>query len=261
MLWEARRSLAAFAMPNRKATRNAYYFFVQEKIPELRRRGLPVARVADAIPYCSADWAVRPKGSARRTVGRREGEARARPEGTGLEGVSDPEAPAWGRGAPRVPPAREKRTPEPQPRDVQALAGESGALRPHRCCSSCRPCNVRQLLSQDEKEKYADMARAWRAAQGKDCAPSEKQVKAARAEQLPAWPRPVRRCWMSERGGRGHAGAAGWRFGLGRAKVFISLPGVTVPVTNPAGSPSRRTLVSFGGAGGGSPIREPASEP
>ncbi|XP_066227494.1 protein maelstrom homolog isoform X2 [Saccopteryx leptura] len=44
-------------MPNRKATRNAYYFFVQEKIPELRRRGLPVARVADAIPYCSADWA------------------------------------------------------------------------------------------------------------------------------------------------------------------------------------------------------------
>ncbi|KAM6219001.1 protein maelstrom homolog isoform 3-T3 [Rhynchocyon petersi] len=44
-------------MPNRKASRNAYYFFVQEKIPELRRRGLPVARVADAIPYCSADWA------------------------------------------------------------------------------------------------------------------------------------------------------------------------------------------------------------
>ncbi|KAF6293237.1 maelstrom spermatogenic transposon silencer [Rhinolophus ferrumequinum] len=44
-------------MPNRKASRNAYYFFVQEKIPELRQRGLPVARVADAIPYCSADWA------------------------------------------------------------------------------------------------------------------------------------------------------------------------------------------------------------
>ena len=46
-------------MPNRRASRNAYYFFVQEKIPELRRRGLPVARVADAIPYCSPDWAVR----------------------------------------------------------------------------------------------------------------------------------------------------------------------------------------------------------
>ncbi|XP_004613785.1 protein maelstrom homolog [Sorex araneus] len=75
-------------MPNRKASRNAYYFFVQEKIPELRRRGLPVARVADAIPYCSADWA---------------------------------------------------------------------------------------LLSEEEKEKYAEMAREWRAAQGKDPAPVEKQ--------------------------------------------------------------------------------------
>ncbi|XP_011946507.1 PREDICTED: protein maelstrom homolog isoform X1 [Cercocebus atys] len=76
------------AMPNRKASRNAYYFFVQEKIPELRRRGLPVARVADAIPYCSADWA---------------------------------------------------------------------------------------LLREEEKEKYAEMAREWRAAQGKDSGPSEKQ--------------------------------------------------------------------------------------
>ena len=55
-------------MPNRRASRNAYYFFVQEKIPELRRRGLPVARVADAIPYCSADWAVR-----QRAVGQRGG--------------------------------------------------------------------------------------------------------------------------------------------------------------------------------------------
>ncbi|ELK29894.1 Protein maelstrom like protein [Myotis davidii] len=72
VLTQVPRSLAAFAMPNRKATRNAYYFFVQEKIPELRRRGLP-------------------------------------------------------------------------------------------------------LLSQDEKEKYADMARAWRAAQGKESGPSEKQ--------------------------------------------------------------------------------------
>ncbi|XP_058396146.1 protein maelstrom homolog isoform X2 [Diceros bicornis minor] len=74
-------------MPNRKASRNAYYFFVQEKIPELRGRGLPVARVADAIPYCSADWA---------------------------------------------------------------------------------------LLREEEKEKYAEMAREWRAAQGKDSRP-EKQ--------------------------------------------------------------------------------------
>ena len=49
----------ALTMPNRRASRNSYYFFVQEKIPELRRRGLPVARVTDAIPYCSSDWAVR----------------------------------------------------------------------------------------------------------------------------------------------------------------------------------------------------------
>nr|2CTO_A Chain A, novel protein [Homo sapiens] len=81
-------SSGSSGMPNRKASRNAYYFFVQEKIPELRRRGLPVARVADAIPYCSSDWA---------------------------------------------------------------------------------------LLREEEKEKYAEMAREWRAAQGKDPGPSEKQ--------------------------------------------------------------------------------------
>lgn len=64
VLSEARKFDRA-AMPNRKPSRNAYYFFVQEKIPELRRRGLPVARVADAIPYCSADWAVRLERSER----------------------------------------------------------------------------------------------------------------------------------------------------------------------------------------------------
>ncbi|XP_045694319.1 protein maelstrom homolog [Phyllostomus hastatus] len=85
-------------MPNRKASRNAYYFFVQEKIPELRRRGLPVARVADAVPYCSADWA---------------------------------------------------------------------------------------LLGQDEKEKYADMARAWRAAQGKESGPLEEQKPVSTPLQKP----------------------------------------------------------------------------
>uniref|UniRef100_A0A8C8VF23 Protein maelstrom homolog n=1 Tax=Pelusios castaneus TaxID=367368 RepID=A0A8C8VF23_9SAUR len=45
-------------MPNRKGARNAYYFFVREKLPELQRRGLPVARVPDAIPFCSRDWAL-----------------------------------------------------------------------------------------------------------------------------------------------------------------------------------------------------------
>ncbi|KAL8190715.1 UNVERIFIED_CONTAM: hypothetical protein K2H54_059721 [Gekko kuhli] len=45
-------------MPNRKGGRNAYYFFVLEKLPELKRRGLNVTGVADAIPYCSDDWAL-----------------------------------------------------------------------------------------------------------------------------------------------------------------------------------------------------------
>lgn len=45
---------------------------------------------------------------------------------------------------------------------------------------SSPPFNVPKLLREEEKEKYADMAREWRAAQGKDAGPSEKQVKAAR---------------------------------------------------------------------------------
>ncbi|XP_044297698.1 protein maelstrom homolog [Varanus komodoensis] len=45
-------------MPNRKGARNAYYFFVLEKLPELRRRGLAVASVSEAIPHCSEDWAM-----------------------------------------------------------------------------------------------------------------------------------------------------------------------------------------------------------
>ncbi|XP_057350952.1 protein maelstrom homolog isoform X4 [Manis pentadactyla] len=75
-------------MPNRKASRNAFYFFVQEKMPELRRQGLSVARVADAIPYCSSDW---------------------------------------------------------------------------------------MLLREEEKEKYTEMAREWRAARGKDPGPAKNQ--------------------------------------------------------------------------------------
>ncbi|XP_006018951.1 protein maelstrom homolog isoform X2 [Alligator sinensis] len=45
-------------MPNRKGARNAYYYFALHRLPELRRLGLPVARVVDAIPYCSQDWAL-----------------------------------------------------------------------------------------------------------------------------------------------------------------------------------------------------------
>ncbi|XP_069058841.1 protein maelstrom homolog isoform X2 [Pleurodeles waltl] len=45
-------------MPNKRQTRNGYFYFVLEKLPELRRRGLPVSGVRDAVPHCSADWAL-----------------------------------------------------------------------------------------------------------------------------------------------------------------------------------------------------------
>ncbi|XP_063160495.1 protein maelstrom homolog [Candoia aspera] len=45
-------------MPNRKGARNAYYFFVLEKLPELKRQGLAVTGVVDAIPHCSDAWAI-----------------------------------------------------------------------------------------------------------------------------------------------------------------------------------------------------------
>lgn len=54
-------------MAGRRGSRNAYYFFVLEKLPELKRQGLTVTSVANAIPYCSDAWAVReprrPEGS------------------------------------------------------------------------------------------------------------------------------------------------------------------------------------------------------
>ncbi|XP_069802028.1 protein maelstrom homolog [Dendropsophus ebraccatus] len=43
-------------MPNKKASRNAYFFFALDMIPELRRRGLKVSGVKEAIPLCSTDW-------------------------------------------------------------------------------------------------------------------------------------------------------------------------------------------------------------
>nr|XP_033799236.1 protein maelstrom homolog [Geotrypetes seraphini] len=43
-------------MPNKRSGRNGYFFFMLEKLPELRRRGLPVKGVRDAVPLCSADW-------------------------------------------------------------------------------------------------------------------------------------------------------------------------------------------------------------
>ncbi|XP_043929027.1 protein maelstrom homolog isoform X2 [Protopterus annectens] len=44
-------------MPNKKAVRNAYYFFVLEKVPELQAKGFNVKNIKDAIPLCSGDWA------------------------------------------------------------------------------------------------------------------------------------------------------------------------------------------------------------
>uniref|UniRef100_A0ACB8FHJ0 Uncharacterized protein n=1 Tax=Sphaerodactylus townsendi TaxID=933632 RepID=A0ACB8FHJ0_9SAUR len=45
-------------MPNRRGGKNAFFFFVLEKLPELKQRGLNVAGVADAVPHCSDGWAM-----------------------------------------------------------------------------------------------------------------------------------------------------------------------------------------------------------
>lgn len=61
------------------------------------------------------------------------------------------------------------------------------------------PFNLQKLLREEEKEKYAEMAREWRAAQGKDSGPSEKQVKLTREEPPSAWHIDVfSKGWMSE---------------------------------------------------------------
>ncbi|XP_075449714.1 protein maelstrom homolog isoform X2 [Ascaphus truei] len=50
-------------MPNKRPPRNAYVFFVMEMMPELRRRGLPVKGLRDAVPHCSEEWAVQGKAA------------------------------------------------------------------------------------------------------------------------------------------------------------------------------------------------------
>ncbi|XP_026519840.1 protein maelstrom homolog [Notechis scutatus] len=45
-------------MANCRGSRNAYYFFTLEKLPELKQQGLAVTNVANAIPYCSDAWAL-----------------------------------------------------------------------------------------------------------------------------------------------------------------------------------------------------------
>ncbi|XP_053790676.1 protein maelstrom homolog isoform X4 [Vidua chalybeata] len=43
-------------MARRGGCRSAFSCFVHDQLPELERRGLPVAHVADAVPYCSQAW-------------------------------------------------------------------------------------------------------------------------------------------------------------------------------------------------------------
>ncbi|OWK60113.1 Protein maelstrom [Lonchura striata] len=43
-------------MARRGGRRSAFACFVHDQLPELERRGLPVARMADAVPYCCHAW-------------------------------------------------------------------------------------------------------------------------------------------------------------------------------------------------------------
>uniref|UniRef100_A0A670Y2W1 Protein maelstrom homolog n=1 Tax=Pseudonaja textilis TaxID=8673 RepID=A0A670Y2W1_PSETE len=45
-------------MASSRGSRNGYYFFTLEKLPELKQQGLAVTNVANAIPYCSDAWAL-----------------------------------------------------------------------------------------------------------------------------------------------------------------------------------------------------------
>lgn len=157
--------------------------------------------------------------------------------------------PGWGAGSPVARPGTNGRLGR-----SPATACGARALGPHCCFSSCVPCHVPKLLGQDEKDKYADMARAWRAAQGKDSGPLEKQVKVAGDEQLPARHPGTFRV-LDER--MGHVRADGWAVGVSQCRGFRFLPGVGRPVISPTGPLLGRTLVSFGGEGRGSPAREP----
>lgn len=254
-----RRILASLAMPNRRASRNAYYFFVQEKIPELRRRGLPVARVADAIPYCSADWAVRLGGvGGRGALGggqtRQLGSGRARRRGgQGRLGRG------WREGKP---PCSRSGANKPAPGPpVQSTLPPLGprALGTHCCFSPLSTSlNVPKLLREEEKEKYAEMAREWRAAQGRDAGPSEKQVRWARDEQLPAGATGVfARCWASD---RVKPRVGWWVIPWVQRRIFLFfLPGVRAYVKKPAGSLTGARVVTWWWKAGGIPVGKPAS--
>lgn len=57
---EARQ--VAAAMSCSRGFPSPYSFFAREQLPKLQQSGLPVACVADAIPHCAKDWAVRARG-------------------------------------------------------------------------------------------------------------------------------------------------------------------------------------------------------
>lgn len=65
-----------------------------------------------------------------------------------------------------------------QPTEPSRTGGRGAWNGRLTACLSCLPL-LSKLLREDEKEKYSEMAREWRAAQGKDSGPSEKQVRAA----------------------------------------------------------------------------------
>ncbi|OXB59867.1 hypothetical protein ASZ78_009323 [Callipepla squamata] len=46
-------------MSRSQRSRSSYYFFVRERLPLLKQRGLPVSRVSDGFPHLTQEWAVR----------------------------------------------------------------------------------------------------------------------------------------------------------------------------------------------------------
>lgn len=97
------------------------------------------------------------------------------------------------------------------------LTGTLFSLTNSYASLSSPPFDVPKLLREEEKEKYADMAREWRAAQGKDAGLSEKQVKAARLLGS------FGKCWTRGRGCRARpAGALGWHRGGVRVSPGVS---------------------------------------
>lgn len=115
-------------------------------------------------------------------------------------------------------------------------------------------------MREEEKEKYAEMAREWRAAQVKEAGPPEKQVKLAWEEQLPVGNMGMfTKCWMSE-WLNAKGGTSGW-FSLVQRRIFhFFFPGVRMPVKKPAVSLTRaHVVIIWWWKAGGILIRKPAT--